>query len=139
MIEEREQIKRELARVALGQVEGLSGRALASRVTALRTLERVTRDADNADPPEPIQEHGDYPVDDLGAFCPIPSPAWWALWRSAAGCDYEAGDAREAAAIERWQRSGGAWEWQRRGCPWGRSAWEADPSRWHEALAALDG
>ena len=50
-----------------------------------------------------------------------------------------AGDDREAAAIDRWQRGGGAWEWELRSRPWSRSAWEVDPSPWHEALAALDG
>ena len=57
--------------------------------------------------------------------------------RTAAGCDYQAGDEREAAAIDRWQRGGGAWEWELRNRPWARSDWERDGSPWTRALAEL--
>jgi hypothetical protein len=67
----------------------------------------------------------------------MPGPQWWHLWRTAAGCDYEAGDEREAAAIDRWQRSGGAWEGELRNRPWARSDWERDGSPWTSALAEL--
>ena len=134
---ERDQIKQALLRIGLGQ-EDLGGRERASRVSALRRVEMMTRPVEQPDA-EPIQTTLDYPVCELGRFCPMPGPAWWSLWRSAAGCDYETGDEREAAAIDRWQRSGGAWEWELRGRPWSRSSWEIDPSPWHEALAALDG
>ena len=132
-VPDRERIKQELARVALGEVEGLSGRALQARVSALRCAERATRD-EHVQPPEPVQERADYPVDDAGRFDPSCDPAWWPLrlnWR------WEAGDEREGEAIERWRHSVHRVRWEAGGKRWARSEWAASPSAWTDALAAL--
>jgi hypothetical protein len=100
MTDERAQIKQALLRIGLGQ-DDLSGRERASRVSALRRVEMMTRPADRPDA-EPIQTTSDYPVDPEGRFDPSASPDWWPLrlnWR------WTPGSAREAEAIERWRHS----------------------------------
>ena len=54
----------ELERIALGDAS--SGRAKLAKVTALRTLEKLTRSVDD----------GSYPVDDDGRFFVGPPEAW---------------------------------------------------------------
>jgi hypothetical protein len=133
-VSDRERIKRELARVALGEVE-LSGRVLASRVTALRTLERVTRDEEVHERADRVQECVDYPVDPAGRFDATCDPAWWPLrlnWM------WEAGDEREATAIERWRPSVQRVRWEAAGTPWSRAGWEVDSTPWTRALAELE-
>jgi len=77
----------ELERIALGDAS--SGRAKLAKVTALRTLEKLGRPANDES----------YPVDDDGRFFAPASagPEWWDLYR---------GDSDETR--ERWRR-----EWQR--------------------------
>ena len=132
MGDERQRIRRELQRIALGESD-LSGRSLASRVTALRTLERIARDEGDSGPQEPPQERLDYPVNPSGKFEPnFEDPRWWAVdmaWR------WTAGSPREAAAVERWQHSPERARWGAAGRPWSRSAWEVDRSPWESALA----
>jgi hypothetical protein len=77
-------LKGELEEIALGDAS--SGRAQLAKVTALRTLEKLGRPAND----------DTYPVDDEGRFHPGP-PEWWELDR---------GDSDERR--EHWRR-----EWQR--------------------------
>jgi hypothetical protein len=76
-----------LERLALGDAP--TGRAKLAKVTALRTLERLTRSVDD----------GSYPVDDDGRFFAGP-PEAWDLYR----CDSD--ETRERWR-ENWQRQGG--------------------------------
>lgn len=72
MSDEREQIVRELARVGLGELDGLSGRVLQARVAALRRAELVTREEE--DEPRERWEPPDYPVGPDGRFDPSCAP-----------------------------------------------------------------
>ena len=85
----------ELERIVLGDAS--SGRAKLAKVTALRTLEKLTRSVDD----------GSYPVDDDGRFFVGPPEAW----------DLFRGDSDETR--ERWRAS-----WER--SPQGRR-WRAGP------------
>jgi hypothetical protein len=130
---DRERMRQEIGRIAFGELE-LSGRPLASRVTAFRTLEHVTRNDGDGEPPGPGQARLDFPVGPDGRFDPSADPAWWPVnltWR------WTARSAREAEAIERWRGSVERHRWEAAGKPWPRSEWEADPTPWMEALASL--
>jgi hypothetical protein len=130
--DERDQIKDALLRLGLGE-EDVGGRERASRVSALRRVEMMTRPAKQLDA-EPRQTQLDYPVDADGRFDPSAAPEWWPLrlaWR------WTAGSAREAEAIERWQGSAERMRWELAGKPWARSDWQRDRSAWVRALAAL--
>jgi hypothetical protein len=124
-VTDRDRIRREIERVAFGEVE-LSGRALASRVTALRTLERVTRDKGESEP-EPEPGPPDYPVDERGVFDPGLSPD---LWSVRLNFRWEAGSDREREAVERWEQRGGRRDWELIGRPFARSDWEQDRGPW---------
>jgi hypothetical protein len=135
MIDERQEIKDALHRLATGQ-EQASGRALASRISALRRLELMTRPR-GSPPPQESDEQADHPVDETGRFAP-PLPSWWMLWRSVSSHDYAAGDEREAKAIQRWESLGGRDEWQLAGQPFSRSAWEVDRGPWERARLSTE-
>ena len=82
-----EAVRRELERLALGDAP--TGRAKLAKVTALRTLERLARPAND----------DSYPVDDDGRFFAGP-PEAWDLYR----CDSD--ETRERWR-ENWQRQRG--------------------------------
>lgn len=127
----RQRIESELTKVALGETP-LRGRSLAAQVSALNSIERLTREPPD---PEPIQTR-DHPCDELGRFSP-PYPEWWTLWRQRPGFDYEPGSEREAQVIATWEHEGHRADWLLSGRPFSRSEWESDRQLWRKALEAV--
>lgn len=132
---DRAAVQRELQRLALGEAD-LSGRQLSSRITALKTLERWSRPDDRPAREAAVHERHEWPVDERGVFDPSARPEFWPLrlsWR------WTAGSERERMAVADWRASEHFVRWEASGSPWSRTEWEADPTPWRDALAALGG
>ena len=138
MSDERTAILDALRSIALGQ-EDASGRAMASRVSALRRLELMTRPAGEAPPDRAEEQPRDWPVCDRGLFAP-PEPSLWAMWRTIPShAGWESGDPRERESIERWEAGGGRVEWEHLSRPFSRRRWQSgDHASRARALVAIE-